>query len=212
MNILSKLKFIWKKPKVVIITGEGRTWAKEAIFQVLKEYFRIGNEILILETDLINYPPGENVKFLIRKSPLPILMVTHIADIPSDKDFFAGEKERTEEIRKLLKFLPNQACLILNFDDETVRKIKEESNLRKITFGFQEGADFQATDVKLNSGTNFKINYQGNIVPIWLEKLFDKEQIYSVLSAIVVGTILGLNLIEISQALKKISFSAKQKG
>jgi UDP-N-acetylmuramoyl-tripeptide--D-alanyl-D-alanine ligase len=40
------------------------------------------------------------------------------------------------------------------------------------------------------------------VIPIWLEKLFGKEQIYSALAASAIGTILGLNLIKISQALK----------
>lgn len=201
-NFLSKLKFLLRKPKVIIVTGEGRTCAKEAIFRVLKQYFRVGREILIFENNLKNSSASERLQFLIKNSPLPILVVTHIGEIPFDKDFFAGEREKTVEIRKLAKTLPSYGYLILNFDDETVREIKAETNLREITFGFQEGADFRATDIKLNKGTNFKINYKGNVVPVWLEKLFGKEQIYSALVAAVIGTIFDLNLVEISQALK----------
>jgi UDP-N-acetylmuramoyl-tripeptide--D-alanyl-D-alanine ligase len=201
-NLLFKLKFILKKPKIVIVTGEGRVCAKEAIFQVLKKYFKIGDKILLFESELKNSTGVEKFNFLIKNSSLPILVVTHIGDIPPDKDFFAGEKEKTLKIRELAKCLPVYGYLILNFDDETVREIKDETNLREITFGFQERADFRVTDIKLNTGTNFKINYRGNIVPVWLEKLFGKEQIYSALSAAAVGTIFGLNLVEISQALK----------
>ena len=202
MDFLSKIKFLLKKPKVIIVTGEGRGCAREAIFQVLKPYFEIGKNILLFETDLTDYPNREKFKFLVRNSPLPILVVTQVGDIPPDKNFFAGEKEKTVEIRKLAKSLPPYGYLILNFDDETVREIKAETNLKEITFGFQEGADFQATDIKLNTGTNFKINYKGNTVPLWLEKLFGKEQIYSALAGAVCGTIFDLNLVEISQALK----------
>jgi len=199
MSLLNKIKFILKKPKVVIVTGEGRNCAKEAIYQVLKQYFKIDKEILIFETDLKEI---EKFKFFVNKSSLPILVVTQVGDIPFDKDFFAGEREKTLAIRKLAKVMPAYGFLILNFDDETVREIKDETNLKEITFGFQEGADFQATDIKLNTGTNFKINYKGNIVPVWLEKLFSKEQVYSALVATAVGTIFDLNLVEISQALK----------
>lgn len=202
MNFLSKLKFFWKKPKIIIITGKGRKTAKEAICQVLKQYFQIGKEILVFETDLGNSTELKKFKFLLNNSPLAILVVTHIGDIPLDKEFFTGEWEKTSEIRKLAKIFPAQGHLILNFDDETVRKIKDETNLKELTFGFQSGADFRATDIRLNSGTNFKINYKGSIVPIWLEKSFNKERIYTALSAAVVGVILDLNLIEISQALK----------
>jgi len=133
---------------------------------------------------------------------LPILVVTHIGDIPFDKDFFAGPREKTKEIIKLAKILPAQGFLILNFDDETAREIKTETIAHSLTFGFQEGADFRASDIKLNTGVNFKINYKGNIVPVWLEKLFGKEQIYSALAAASCGVIFDLNLVEISQALK----------
>lgn len=213
MNFFSKLLFLWKRPKVVIVTGNGRACAKEAIFQVLKPYFEIGKNILLFEADLTNYPAKEKFKFLIRNSSLPILVVTHIDDIPFDKNFFAGERKKTLEIRELAKNLPSQGYLVLNFDDETVREIKdyyspstfpkkENSIAHCLTFGFQQRADFQATDIKLNTGTNFKINYRGNIVPVWLEKVFGKEQIYSALAAACLGTIFDLNLVEISQALK----------
>ena len=214
MNIFERIKFIIKKPKVIIVTGEGRKVAKEAIFQVLKQHLKIDDGILLLETDFKNSSAVKNFKFLIKNSSLPILVVTHVGDIPFDKDsnppttlpqagpFFAGEREKTLKIRELTKCLPAQGYLILNFDDETVREIKDETNLKELTFGFQVEADFQASDIKLNTGTNFKINYKGNIVPIWLEKLFSKEQIYAALAAIAVGTIFGLNLVEISQALK----------
>jgi len=202
MNLINKIKFLLKKPKVVIVTGEGRACAKEAIYQVLKQYFKIGSEILVFETNLTNSALAEKFKFLITKSSLPILVVSHVGDIPPEKDFFAGEKEKTLTIRKLAKTMPAQGFLVLNFDDETVREIKDETNLKELTFGFQEGADFRATDLKLNTGTNFKINYKGNIVPVWLEKLFGKEQVYSALSAAAVGTVFDLNLVQISQALK----------
>ena len=202
MNLINKIKFLLKRPKVVIVTGEGRACAKEAISQVLKQYFKIDSEILIFDSDLTNSSYVETLRFFIKNSSLPVLVVTQVGDIPPEKDFFAGEKEKTLTIRKLAKTMPAQGFLVLNFDDETVREIKDETNLKELTFGFQEGADFRATDLKLNTGTNFKINYKGNIVPVWLEKLFGKEQVYSALSAAAVGTVFDLNLVQISQALK----------
>jgi len=202
MGFFSKLIFLLKKPKVIIVTGKGRRCAKEAIFQVLKSYFKLEDEILILETDLTDSASTEKLKFLIKHSSLPILVVTHLGEIPPEVDFFAAERGKANQIRELAKLMPTFGYLILNFDDETVREIKDETNLKELTFGFGEGANFQATDIKLNTGTNFKINYKGNIVPVWLERIFGKEQIYSALSAASVGIVLDLNLVEISQGLK----------
>jgi UDP-N-acetylmuramyl pentapeptide synthase len=40
-------------------------------------------------------------------------------------------------------------------------------------------------------------------VPIWLKNLFGKENIYAALAAAMVGEILGINLVEISNGLKE---------
>jgi UDP-N-acetylmuramoyl-tripeptide--D-alanyl-D-alanine ligase len=200
LNFFSKIKFLFKKPKVIIVTGKGKETAKETISQVLKSRFKIDKKILLFETDFKNI---KNFEFLLKNSSLPALVVTHIGDIPPDKDFFAGNREETVQIRKLLKLMPPQGFLVLNFDDETVRELKTETSAHPLTFGFQAGADFQATDIKLNRGTNFKVNYKGNIVPVWLEKIFGKEQIYAALAGVGAGIIFDLNLVEISQGLRK---------
>jgi len=204
MNIFEKIKFVLKKPSVIVVSGNGRFLAKEAIFKVLNPYFRIGKDynpptalppkgrapILIFES---GDKEIRKFEFFLKKSSRAILVITHIGDILYDE---------VKEVTLLAKTLPAQTNLILNFDDETVREINDITNLKTLTFGFGEKADLRASDVRLNMGTNFKVSYQGNIVPVWLEKLFGKEQIYSALSAVAVGIIFGLNLVEISQALK----------
>ncbi|MDI6591542.1 MAG: Mur ligase family protein [Patescibacteria group bacterium] len=201
-NFLNKFLFFWKRPKIIVVTGQGRTSTIEAISQTLKQYFKVDGEIFLSQADLTEPSEIKKFEFLVEKSKLPILVVTHFGEIPFDKDFFAGDRKKALGIRKLAKALPPYGYLILNFDDETVREIKDITNLNELTFGFGEGANLRATDVKLNNGTNFKINYKGNIVPVWLEKIFGKEQIYSALAAAAVGMVLDLNLVEISQALK----------
>lgn len=238
LNFIQKFIFLLKKPKVIIVAGNGRADTSEAVFRILNQHFKVGKEILIFQAE----PNDTGVKksyYLLKHSSLPVLVVTHVHEIPfgsrvssaGEGNFFAGEKEekeKTKEIRELSKAMPSHGYLILNFDDETVRKVKDEINLQALTFGFHEGVDFQATDVKLNGGdvsdssvaesaargTNFKINYKGNTVPVWLaptpphQKFWcrgegvGKEQIYAALAAAAVGTVLGLNLVEVSQALK----------
>ena len=227
---MNKLIFLLKKPSVIVVSGNGRFLAKEAILKVLSSHFRIGNEILVFE---VGDKEIKKFGFFLKNSPRAILVVTPVGDIPYDKEFFGGAKEEVKEVTLLAKTLPAQANLILNFDDETVREINDVTNLKTLTFGFGERADLRASDVRLNpvrnledkrdnnieslkkqfevsngvnEGTNFKVNYKGNIVPVWLEKLFGKEQIYAALSAVAVGTIFDLNLVEMSQSLKNCSF------
>ena len=230
MNIFEKIKFILKKPKVVVVTGNGRQTAKEAIYQVLSQHFKVEKEILVFE---VGDKEIKKFGFFLKNSSRAILVITPVGDIPYDKEFFSGAKEEVKEVTLLAKTLPAQTNLILNFDDETVREIDDVTNLKTLTFGFGERADLRASDVRVNpvrnledkrdnnieslkkqfevsngvnEGTNFKVNYKGNIVPVWLEKLFGKEQIYAALSAVAVGTIFDLNLVEMSQSLKNCSF------
>ncbi len=211
MNFFKKLIFLLKRPCVILVTGKGHSCAFQAIF-TLKPYFN-KEKVLIFESDLSKSKEIEKFIFLFKKSRLPVLVVTHIGEIPVDKNFFAGEREKTSSIRKIAGILPEKGFLILNFDDETVRELKNASPAPSLTYGFQKGADFQATDVNINlNGTNFKINYQGNIIPFWLNKLFGKELIYSSLAGICLGTIKKVNLVEISQALKSYkSLSGKMR-
>ncbi len=175
---------------MTIVTGEGKQCAKEAISRVLNQHFKIGKDILLFETDLKD---SEKFEFLAKNSSMPVLVATQIGDTLPDK------------VRKLAKILPAQGYLVFNFDDETTKGIRDEINAKTFSFGLQEKADFFASDIKINGSTNFKVNHHGNIVPIWLEGTCDKEQIYSALAAIAVGTIFGLNLVEISQALKNLT-------
>lgn len=213
MTFLTKLLFLIKSPTLIVVTGHGRSCAAEAIFQVLKNNFSVkkisssrklipclGSQILIFESDIKKV---FELRFLTKKARQAILVVSAVGEIPADEYFFAGEKEGMAEATKLIGLLRPQDCLVLNFDDETVRDLKAKSPCPVLTFGFQDKADFQASDVKITeSGTNFKLNYKGNIVPVWLKEIFGKEQIYSGLAAISTAAMLGMNLVEASQELR----------
>jgi len=193
---MNKLIFLIKRPKIVIVAGQAKETAQEAISQVLQSQFKMGKEILIIDRDF---------KFFIKHASSVVLVVTHVGQYHPDKEFFAGELAQVAEATELAEMLPAQAHIILNFDDETVREIKNKSRAHPLTFGFGARADIRATDlVSMQApawGTNFKINYEGSIVPVWLEKLFGKEHIYAALAAAAVGQVLDLNLVEISKSL-----------
>lgn len=197
---LNKLLFFFKRPKLVVLAGSFSATAEEAILRVLGRYFKVGKEIIVCSGG------SKDAIFFLKKSRLPILVGTHIGEYHHEKEFFAGDINEAKEIEKLAGFLPCQAHLVLNFDDETVRDLKNKSMAHPVTFGFGLRSDIRATDVIMTQfparGANFKINYEGNIVPCWLENLFGKENIYAALAAAAVGLVLGLNLVEISEALK----------
>ena len=202
MNFLTKFIFFLRKPKIIIVTGKGRISAAKAIYQVLKLRFKVEKlvektpnilsvfkkRVFLIETSLEKSGICKKLKHWIKLSQLPILVVTKVNEI--------------NETRKLAKMIPVYGFLILNFDDERIQEINNIKSLKTLTFGFQEGADFRASDIHTNTGINFKINYKGNIIPVWLKKSSGEEQIYDALAVSSVGIIFGLNFVEISEALK----------
>jgi len=184
MNKISDILFSLRKPKVVIVSGSNSQMVKENIQQVLKPYFTTIKEALVIENNLENI---KEIKFLMNNSPLPVLA---LSDVPFEK------------IKAVINEMPKQGFLILKFDEEIVKRLKEETSVSFLSFGFDKRADFSASDININGGVNFKINHKGNIIPVWLEKSKGEEQIPFVLEAAAVGTVLGLNLIEVSQAFK----------
>ncbi len=203
-SFLKKIKFVFKRPKIVVVAGAGRNTAREAVFEVLSAHFKIDKDVFICDAGDWS---RNDLKFFFSKSKLPILVITHIGEYHPEKEFFAGDLKDAEEIVDLAKSLPAHGWLVLNYDDEVVRDIHNQSCAHPLTFGMGARADIKISDVVLTQfpdiGTNFKINYEGKTVPVWLEKLFGKENIYAALAAAAVGETLELNLIEISVALKR---------
>jgi len=191
-EFFGKIKYLFKKRPTIVITGKGKSLAKEAISLLIKDAL-----IFSLKDSQI-----KKSEFFLKTSPISVLVITHVGEIPFDRDYFAGEKEELKNTIELAKSLPPKSYLVLNYDDEAVREIDDITNLHTFTFGFSERADFFASNLKFNHGTNFKVNYKGKVVPFWLEGTFGKEQIYTALAAAAVGTIFGKNLVEISQEMR----------
>lgn len=191
MKFLTKLKIILKKPKAAVVLGLARTEAEKAVGLVLEPYFK---NVQICSD-------SAEAAFLLKHLKSAVLIVTHSVKPPLEKELFAGPAEQIAEPVKILESLA--PLLALNSDDETVRNLKDRSKGRVLTFGLAARADLRATDIMVSDeGVNFKINYEGNSVPVWLSGPFDKEKVYSALAAATAGELLDLNLIQISQALK----------
>jgi UDP-N-acetylmuramate-alanine ligase len=215
-NTLAKTIFRINKPSAIIICGRSCFSAGKVIREVIGKKFKVKkmekgsfpilwgpSEVLIYEnplTENIEYP---EVDFLLKNSSVLILATTNFGEIPAEKDYFESQEKDIEAVKRIIQGLNEKSHLVLNFDDGAIRRLKGGTKANVLSFGFGEGADFRASDVNVGeSGTNFKINHSGSIVPLWIDKRFGKEQIYSAVSAACVGYVKGLNLVQISQALK----------
>jgi hypothetical protein len=199
MNFFKKIFFWLEKPRLIIICENGNYSTSGAIYKLLSSYFKIKkfsdstlpfikkDEVLVYE---IRGQRTNFFKFLIRNSRQPVLVV--------------NQADKNRDVLNLVKILPEQSSLILNFDNEENKEFKNFTKSNVLTFGFQASSDLKISDLNSNHEVNFKINYKGNIVPVWLDYVVGREKIYSVLAAILAATVFDLNLVEISQTLKAL--------
>jgi len=162
-------------------------------------------EILILEMGVDK--PGD-MQYLLDFIVPEVGIITDVS--PSHIEFFKTLENIAKEKGNLVAQLNEKGLAILNGDNEYVLKIKDRISADISTCGFSEGNDFQATDLAFAyskggeeiSGLTFKLNYKGTIIPVRLNKVLAKHQIYAALLATAVGVRMGINLVEIAEALE----------
>jgi UDP-N-acetylmuramyl pentapeptide synthase len=141
-----------------------------------------------------------------------VSVLTRIGPMPVHVEFFSSRADLVREKSYLASSLKKGGTLILNHDDEDIRNFKHlAKNNRLITYGLHEPAEITASNevivyeekngVKMPTGFGFKINYNGNVVPVTLPGVLGFQHLYPVLAAVAVGISQDLNMVEITQAL-----------
>ncbi len=146
-----------------------------------------------------------------------VVIVTAIGETPAHIEFFNSRKHLIEEKSKLIKTLKQDSLLILNADDEDVLKMKANSKHRVITYGFQKGADVLGSgdsifygdkEIPLDNavsepkGIIFRVDENGNSLPVIIEGVFGKNHVYASLAALALSSGLKLNVLDTINALK----------
>jgi UDP-N-acetylmuramoyl-tripeptide--D-alanyl-D-alanine ligase len=256
LKILSRLILKKYQPVVIGITGSiGKTSAKEAIYEVLKDKLRVrtsfknyNNEIGLPLTIIGLESPGRSLLgwlkvfflslklCLIKDKSYPQVLVLEMGvDRPGDMDYltniapvnvgvvtavsyshleyFGSVINIKKEKQVLIEKLDAKGLAILNFDNEYTREMAGVSKARILSYGLHTGANLQAQDIVYNftkdgydlSGVNFKLNYNGSIVPVAMKNVMAETALYAALAAAAVAIYFDFNLIEISQALSNFS-------
>ena len=115
-----------------------------------------------------------------------------------------------ENIKKekqiLVENTAKDGLVVLNYDNQLVREMREASRARITTFGLETGADIIAQEINFNYeagagvNTNFKVNSGGSLVPINFSAL-GAPALYAALAATAVGLYYQINLVNIASAL-----------
>lgn len=165
-------------------------------------------EILILEMGIDR--PGD-LKYLCSLARPKIGIVSSVSY--AHIEYFGSLLEIKKEKETLVKSLQAQGAAILNFDNEFCKEMAEVSRVKVISYGFKEGVDLLAQDIKYNfdkgdyelSGINFKFNFRGSIVPVLMKNALSPGAVYAALAASACALELGLNLVDIANYLKDFS-------
>jgi len=167
-------------------------------------------EILVLEMGVDK--PGD-MKYLLDFVPVEVGVFTAIGEFPVHIEFFPEKGKLIEEKAQLVKSLPKRGLAVLNYDDLSVRAVGDElgGDAKVFYYGFGDGADLKISNYELKIddlekdkfGIGFKLEHEGGIIPVRLKRVLGKQQCFAAAAAASVGLHFGLNLVEISNALRK---------
>lgn len=184
-------------------------WVNVFIKAIALRLIKINNypEILVLEMGADK--PGD-IPYLVDIAPCKVGVLTHISH--AHTEHFKTIKKIAQEKRIIISHLQLDGFAVLNFDNEMVMQNANTTKAEVVTYGFKNGADFQASDVNIITdnktgwpvGLNFKLNYKGNILPVFLPGAIAEHLIPSALAALAVGNIFGVNVIEGISALRNL--------
>ncbi len=170
-------------------------------------------KILVLEMGVDR--PGD-MKYLNSIVKCKVGVITSIG--PVHLEFFGSINNIQKEKGGLIKNLTKSSWAVLNYDDEKVRQIGNNTEAQILIYGFDEKADVRALSYAEASaskhqvdsenannlvGVSFKLSYNGSTVPVLLPKVIGYAAVYAALAGSAVGVAYGLNLVEIVQSLRE---------
>ncbi|MDZ4385494.1 MAG: Mur ligase family protein, partial [Candidatus Moranbacteria bacterium] len=164
-------------------------------------------EVLVLEMGADR--PGD-MRYLTGFIRPDVAVITDVSS--SHMEFFKNIEGVAKEKSVLVKELSGKGLAVVNADNPYLAKINPPGDA--VTFGFSEEAQMRATDISFSyaddydeilKGLSFKLNYKGTTIPVRLNNVLARHQIYSALAATAVGTGFGINLVEAGAALENFS-------
>ena len=125
-----------------------------------------------------------------------ISVITRVSDVPVHVEFFPSADELAKEKSYLVKALKKTGTAVLSADNERVREMGKLTTPEQkiLTFGITFPATVSASDIVFNfpTGMSFKLNYEGNSIPVQLKGVLGNQHAYPILAAVAVG--LGKNI------------------
>ncbi len=184
-----------------------KNWALVFIKALGLVFRRCSNYPRVLVLEMGADHPGD-IDYLTSFIKCKVGVITAIA--PVHIEFFKKIENILTEKKILLERLPEDGLAVVNGDDSIIMRSLQKIKANILTFGFGDKCDVRASEIRLSSGSkddgvrgiSFKLSYQGHVVPVFMPGVLGKHQVYAALAAAAVGVVFGLNLVQISEALK----------
>ncbi len=154
--------------------------------------------------------PGDITK-VAKRLRFAAVVMSQLPDLPVHVEFFpSAEAVRLEKLA-LAKSLPETGLVVLNADDRYQLEARAKIKAHTITYGLATG-DLKGENLrlvyddetKLPTGLTFKLDYEGSVVPVKLNGVAGRHQIYPALAAVAVGLKFGVNLFQAAEALNNL--------
>ena len=164
-------------------------------------------DILVIE---MGADKSGDIQYLTELAPCKVGVLTSISH--AHTEFFKTIKKIAQEKRVIISHLKRDGFAVMNFDNDMVMQQMKTTNAEVATYGFKQGADLMALELNIiqdearewPAGINFKVDYKGNIVPVFLPGSITKPLVYAALAGLSVGTVFGVNLVEAAHELKNL--------
>ena len=168
-------------------------------------------EYLILEIGVGK--PGDIKKNVIPWLKPDVVIITRFPDKPVHVEFFGSVEKIIEEKSSLVYALKKDGILILNHDDEKVYSLHLKSNHRTVSYGMNKNATYHSmyptylyttrNNIKVPSGINFKLEYEGNVFPVMLPNILGVHNVGQACAALACASELGCDLLESIKAVSE---------
>jgi len=165
-------------------------------------------KILILEMAVDR--PGD-LDYLTDIAGCNIGVITSIGE--SHLEYFETLENIKIEKVTLIRKLARDGWAVLNVDDNRVRSVVKETKAKVFTYAIDGEADVSGKEIRIRFpstgadgeefGLSFKLTNHGSFAPVFLPNIISKAGVYAALAGAAIGVIKGLNLVEISQSLRK---------
>lgn len=148
-----------------------------------------------------------------------IAVITKVSDTPVHVEFFKSPWQVFEEKASLAGGLKKGGTLVLFIDDAKVASLGDMSensrlkdkDIKVITFGTAEGATVRGSqeailynaDIQSPSGFSFKLDMDGNSIPVAVKNILGTAYMYALLAAAAVGKARGMPVSAILKGLNE---------